>query len=60
MVAISNALQVDCNTLLGATLTKVRKSILQQRLAELTATMDEKKLGLTVEFCNMLVEYDLS
>lgn len=60
LVAISNALQVDCNTLLGTTLTAARKTVLLQKLTDLTAVMDEKKLGLVVEFCNMLVEYDLN
>lgn len=59
LVAIANALQVDCNTLLGATLTEAKKTILHQRVTELTANMDTKKLGLTVEFCSMLAEYDL-
>lgn len=60
LVAISNALQVDCNTLLGTTLTAAKKTVLLQKLTDLTAMMDEKKLGLIVEFCSLLVEYDLS
>lgn len=59
LVGIANALQVDCNTLLGATLTEAKKTILHQKLAELTADMDTKQLALTVEFCSMLAEYDL-
>ena len=59
LVAIANALQTDCNTLLGATLTEARQSILHQRLLELTADMDTKKLDLTVQFCSMLSAFDL-
>ena len=36
LVAIANALQTDCNTLLGATLTEARQSILHQQLLELS------------------------
>lgn len=59
LVAIANALQIDCNTLLGATLTEAKKTILHQKLNDLTADMDSKKLGLTVEFCSMLASYDM-
>ena len=59
LVAIANALQTDCNTLLGATLTEARQSILHQQLLELTADMDTKKLDLTVQFCSMLSTFDL-
>lgn len=59
LVAISNALEIDCNSLLGATLTEAKGSVLHQRLTELAAGMDAKKLGLIVEFCNVLAEYDL-
>lgn len=59
LVAIANALQTDCNTLLGATLTEARQSILHQQLLELTADMDTKKLDLTVQFCSMLSAFDL-
>ena len=59
LIAIANALQTDCNTLLGATLTEARQSILHQQLLELTADMDTKKLDLTVQFCSMLSAFDL-
>ena len=59
LVAIANALQTDCNTLLGATLTEARQSILHQQQLELTADMDTKKLDLTVQFCSMLSAFDL-
>ena len=59
LVAIANVLQTDCNTLLGATLTEARQSILHQQLLELTADMDTKKLDLTVQFCSMLPAFDL-
>lgn len=58
LVAISNALATDCNALLGATLTEAKHTVLQQRLAELASGMDNKKLGLIVEFCSILAEYD--
>ena len=59
LVAIANVLQTDCNTLLGATLSEARQSILHQQLLELTADMDTKKLDLTVQFCSMLSAFDL-
>lgn len=59
LVAIANALQTDCNTLLGATLTEARHSVLHQQLLEITADMDAKKLGLTVQFCALLSAFDL-
>ncbi len=59
LVAIANTLNVDCNTLLGSTLYNAKTTVLQQRLSALTSEMDTTKLGLVVEFCNMLLDYDL-
>ena len=59
LVAIANALQTDCNTLLGATLTEARHTIYHQKLLDLVADMDTKKLELIVEFCTMLAAFDL-
>lgn len=60
LVAIANTLKIDCNTLLGSTLDGAKESILHQKLNTLVAEMDTIKLGLVVEFCDMLSNYDLS
>ena len=60
LVAIANALSIDCNTLLGCTLYSAKDSILHQKLNALVAKMDTTKLGLVVGFCDMLSNYDLS
>lgn len=59
LIAISNALEVDCNTLLGQTLSKAQGMVLQQELEEIlkSAGGDEKKLRLRVEICRLLEEY---
>jgi transcriptional regulator with XRE-family HTH domain len=59
LVAIANVLQIDCNTLLGATLSGAKNTVLHQQLNSLVSEMDTKKLGLAVAFCNILVKYDL-
>lgn len=59
LIAIANALQTDCNSLLGTTLTGAKQSILQQRLLDTMADMDMKKVELMVQFCSMLSEFDL-
>ena len=58
LVAIANALSVDCNTLLGTTLTGAQKEIMNQELKKLTSEMDAKKLRFCVEFCRLLKDYD--
>jgi len=58
LVAIANALSVDCNTLLGTTLTGAQKEIMNQELKKLTSEMDAKKSRFCVEFCRLLKDYD--
>lgn len=60
LVAIANALKIDCNTLLGCTLYSAKDTVLHQKLNTLVAEMDTTKLGLVVGFCDMLSNYDLS
>ena len=60
LVAISNALEVDCNTLLGSTLARAKDTADRQKLLHLTERMDEKKLGLAIELCRALKDYELS
>ena len=60
LVAIANALEIDCNSLLGATLTGGRQEVLHQRLAKGIDQLDPVKLGLLAEFCDILVDYDLN
>ena len=59
LVSIANALKVDCNTLLGDTIQGARESALQKKLMSIIGELDIKKLGLAVEFCDMLAKYDL-
>ena len=59
LVSIANALKVDCNTLLGDTILGARESVLQKKLMSIIGELDIKKLGLAVEFCDMLAKYDL-
>lgn len=59
LVAIANELQIDCNTLLGATLYSAKDTILHQRLNDLVAGMGTKKLDLAVTLCNTLADYEL-
>ena len=60
LVAIANALEVDCNTLLGATLHKARGAILCQELTEILDNLgtDPKKIQLRVELCRLLAKFD--
>ena len=59
LVAIANALEVDCNTLLGETLSGAREAILRAELAGLLerAAGDENKLNLRIEMCRLLDKY---
>ena len=60
LVAIANVLEIDCNSLLGETLTGGRGEVLHQRLADGMNKLDTVKLGLLAEFCDVLAEYDLN
>lgn len=55
LVAIANELEIDCNTLLGDTLTGSRNSILQQQIKDYLSQMDYSKLKFCVEICKLLV-----
>lgn len=59
LVSIANVLKIDCNTLLGHTLNNLMDTVQHQRINSLIAGMDTTKLGLVVEFCNMLSDYNL-
>lgn len=58
-MAIANALEVDCNTLLGETLSGAREAILRAELAGLLESTagDENKLNLRIEMCRLLDKY---
>lgn len=58
LVAIANALSIDCNTLLGTTLTNSQEKLMNQELGRLINRMDIKKLRFCVEFCRLLVSFD--
>lgn len=60
LIAVANALEIDCNTLLGQNLGKAQRVILRQELAEILDRVggDEKKLRLRVNLCRLLEQYD--
>lgn len=59
LIAIANVLHINCDSLLGYTLTTSQDTIQRQKIDKLTANMDTKKLGLVAEFCDMLSSYDI-
>ena len=59
LVAIANALETDCNSLLGATLVGGRRVVLHKKLMTQIERMDSTKLDLLMKFCDLLAEYDL-
>ena len=59
LVAIANVLDIDCNTLLGKTLTGARKPLMNKQIQRLVSEMDDKKLPLCIEFCNILTDFEL-
>ena len=59
LVAIANALETDCNSLLGATLVGSRRVVLHKKLMTQIERMDSTKLDLLMKFCDLLAEYDL-
>lgn len=61
LVAIANALEVDCNTLLGKTLWGAEKSVLREEFGGLLADMerDPQKMRLCVKVCQLLTQSEL-
>jgi len=58
LVAIANALSIDCNTLLGATLVNSQEKLMKNELGKLVNRMDSKKLRFCLEFCRLLMSFD--
>lgn len=58
LVAIANALETDCNSLLGDSLTGSRKVILNRKLMTQIERMDSTKFDLLIKFCDLLSEFD--
>ncbi len=60
LVAIANALGVDCNSLLDESLTRARRAVLREELAELLENIseDKDKLALRIELCRVLEKFD--
>ena len=56
LIAIANALSVDCNSLLGSTLTGAQEKIKREEIQYLLANMDERQLHLCVEICRLVAE----
>ena len=54
LVAIANALSVDCNSLLGETLTGAREELLSKELLSLFKGMDMERRRLCVEITRVL------
>lgn len=61
LVAIANALEVDCNTLLGKTLQGAEVSVLRTEWSRLLANMerDPKTMRLCAEVCQVLTKSEL-
>lgn len=61
LVAIANALEIDCNTLLGKTLKGAEMSVLREEFSQLLADIgqDPKKMRLYVQVCRALKESEL-
>jgi len=57
LVAIANALSVDCNSLLGEVLTGARTSVLAKKIEEMVSAMNEQQLRFCVEFCRLLIKF---
>ena len=53
MVAITNALSIDCNSLLGVTLTEAQKEIKCEGLTAPLAAMSEQNLSLCIEISHL-------
>lgn len=61
LIAIANALEIDCNTLLGKTLRGAETSVLRGEFDGLLANMerDPKKMRLCVQVCQLLTQSEL-
>ena len=57
LVAIANALSIDCNTLLGVTLSESQDKIILQEVNRLFESMDIKQKRFCMEFFRLLVEF---
>jgi transcriptional regulator with XRE-family HTH domain len=57
LVAIANELSVDCNTLLGNTLTGSQQTILHQEIGDLLNQLNSQQLRLYIEIGRILIEY---
>ena len=58
LVAIANALQVDCNTLLGETLTSTLDDLRCHELENMLSKLDEKSLQLYLQLCRLIAEFE--
>lgn len=61
LVAIANALEIDCNSLLGKTLESVQSLLLNQEMAMImdSVASDTKKYRLCVEICRLVAKSDM-
>lgn len=59
LVAISNALKVDCNTLLGETLTGSLDVLRRHELEDMLSKLDDKKLLLYIQLCRLLTDFEV-
>lgn len=59
LVAIANALEVDCNTLLGKTLTGAQMAMMRGELGEVLADIgdDPGRMRLCVGICQLVKDY---
>lgn len=61
LIAICNAMEVDCNTILGSTLTGCRDEQLRQEPDHIMGSMaaDGRKLELCIELLRTIQQYEL-
>lgn len=61
LVSIANALEIDCNTLLGRTLKGAEMSVLRWEFGALLDDLgqDPKKMRLCVKVCQLLTQSEL-
>ena len=58
LVAIANVLCVDCNTLLGKTLTGAQDYLYREEIEQILSKMEPKKVQLSLQICGSIMEFE--
>ena len=58
LVAIANVLCVDCNTLLGKTLTGAQDYLYREEIEQILSKMEPKKVQLSLQICRSIMEFE--